>query len=178
MRILFDRLRQGPLETVTWIESIGTSGNLIFSNPNRVSENDISLAISKALEFEDIEQPTTVRTAQQLESTIRAFDRDLSKIGKKAVRENSNVEVLSDGVVKAGIGFMISKPASPVEFEYPKALTRAVSLVSTFERDVHFLWKRTDGAYGVPNRAIESWLGAKATSRAYSIVCKILCRMR
>ena len=51
--------------------------------------------------------------------------------------------------------------------EYPKALTSSIKIVGAVDRDVHFLWKRTNGAYGVPNKAIETWLGAKLASSLF-----------
>lgn len=173
MSDLLDRLGKGSLKEVKWIDSVGASGNLLFSNPKGLPEGDIAAAIKTV-----IEQPATIRTIEQLELSLQALDQTLTRMGKKVERSNSNVEVLTDGDVKAGICFLISDTQLPSGVEYPKTLTRTVRAVGAVDRDVHFLWKRTNGAFGVPNKAIEDWLGATATSRGYSIVYDIISKIQ
>ncbi len=168
MSDVLDRLSKASLKEVNWIDSVGVSGNLLFSNPAGFRESDIAAAIKTV-----IEQPATVRTSEQLELSLQALDQTLVKMGKRVERSNSNVEVLTDGDMKAGICFLISDTQAPIGIEYPKTLTRTVRVVGAVDRDIHFLWKRTNGAFGVPNKAIEDWLGVTATSRAYSIVYDI-----
>lgn len=173
MSDLLDRLGKASLKEVKWIDSVGASGNLLFSNPTELAESDISTAIKTV-----IEQPATIRTVEQLELSLQALDQTLARMGKKVERSNSNVEVLIDGDVKAGVCFLISETEVPREVEYPKTLTRTVRVVGASDRDVHFLWKRTNGAFGVPNKAVENWLGAIATSRGYSTVYDTITQIR
>jgi hypothetical protein len=156
-----------------WIGSVGASGNILFSNPNGVSAISIATAIKMA-----IDQPATVRTMEELELSFQALERSLARMGKKVERSNSNVEALADGTVKAGISFLINQEHVPQGIGYPKALTGTVTAIGAVDRDVHFLWKRTNGAFGVPNKAVEDWLQATATSRGYSIVHDIITKIR
>ncbi len=170
---LLRRLNKSGLEEVKWIDSVGASGNLLFSNPVVLPESEIAAAIRTVTE-----QHATVRTLEQLGLSLQALDQTLAGIGKKVDRSNSNVDVLSDGDVKAGICFLISNTQLPRDVQYHKPLTKIVTAVGAVDRDVHFLWKRADGAFGVPNKAIEDWLGATATSRGYSIVYDIIARIQ
>jgi hypothetical protein len=173
MSELLDRLGKTSLKEVKWIDTVGASGNLLFSNPTGIPESDIAASIKTA-----VKQPATIRTLEQLEFSLQALDQTLTRMAKKVERSNSNVEVLTDGNVKAGICFIICGTQLPSGVEYPKTLTRTVRAVGAIRRDVHFLWKRTNGAFGVPNKAIEDWLGATTTSRAYSIVYDIISKLQ
>jgi hypothetical protein len=171
MGALLSEARKIPLKGVKWIDYEGASGNLFFTNPDGISEDDIRGATRTKFGMS-----AAVRTLDQLKLSLQAFDQTLAKMGKNVDKRNSNVEAGRVGIVKAGICFIFSNTQVPKDVTYPKVLGKDVRVVGAVDRDVQFLWERKNGSYGEPNGEVEDWLGAMATSRAYSIVYRMVRR--
>ncbi|MGA8857944.1 MAG: hypothetical protein WB643_12375 [Candidatus Bathyarchaeia archaeon] len=172
MPVLIDTLRGIPLP-VKWIEYEGASASILFSNPKRIPESKLQEGIRAATG-----RLATVRSGEHLKATLQRFNQLLSNTNRSVKKTNSNVEVLSHGTVKACIGFLIDDVHLPTDVEYPKNVSDDVSVLGQMDgRDFYCLWIRKNGTYGNVSGAIERWLGAKATTRAYSKVYNIVCRL-